>query len=62
MTYFSPAPLEMVAMTTSRIYLMINLIDITRLVMANFAIKLAKNLNFCASWLVMKHRKGRSKL
>ena len=25
-------------------------------------IKLAKNLNFCANWLIVKDRKGRSKL
>ena len=27
-----------------------------------YVIKLAKNLNFCANRLVVKHRKGRSKL
>ena len=43
---FSPSfmtePLEMVALTTSRIYLMIYIIDITN-------IDKAKSLNFCAN-------------
>ena len=53
---FLLAPLKMVALTTSRIYL----VDITHI--DKNVIKLAKNSNFCANWLVVKHRKGRSKL
>ena len=53
--FFMTAPLAMVALTTSRIYLMIYL-KILQL------IKLAKNLKFRANRLVVKHRKGRSKL
>ena len=30
--------------------------------MTKYVIKLAKNLNFCANWLVLKHRKVWSKL
>ena len=43
---FMTVPFEMVAMTTSRIYLMIYLIDITNI--DKYVMKLAKNLNFCA--------------
>ena len=58
---FLTAHLEIVALTTSRIYLMIYLIDITNIY--KYVIKLAnKNINFCANWFVVKHMKGRSKL
>ena len=40
---FLNAPLEMVALTTAWIYLMIYLIDITNID------KMAKNFNFCAN-------------
>ena len=50
------APSEMVAWTTSQIYLMIYLLDIKNIV--KYVIKLATNLNFCANWLIVKHRKG----
>ena len=67
MTYlkFCPAlPLKIAALTTSRIYLFFfYLIDtsITH-IEKKYVIKLAKNLNFCANRLVVKHRQGRSKL
>ena len=35
-------------------------LDITQI--GKYVIKLAKNLNFCAKWLVVKHRKGWGKL
>ena len=63
MTYkysFPLAPFKMVALTPSWINLMIYLIDITHI--EKYVIKLAKKLNFCAIWLVVKHRKGRGKL
>ena len=52
MTYleFSRAPLEMVALTTSQINIMIYLIDITNMD------------KICANGLVVKNMKGRSKL
>ena len=52
MTYleFSRAPLEMVALTTSQINIMIYFIDITNIDKT------------CANGLVVKHMKGRSKL
>ena len=31
-------------------------------ILTKYVIKLAKNLNFCANGLVVKHRKGRSEL
>ena len=40
-------PLEMVALTTSRIYLMIYFVDITNI--DKYAINVAKSLNFCAN-------------
>ena len=54
------APLEMVALTTLQIYLMIYLIYILQVSTKN-VIKLAKKLSFCANCLVVKHMKGRSK-
>ena len=48
--------LEMVALTTSRIYSK----DIQ--ILTNYVMKLAKNLNFYANSLVVKHSKERSKL
>ena len=44
---FMTAPLELVALITSRIYLMIYLIDITNI--DKVCDKLAKNFNFCAN-------------
>ena len=44
------APLEMVALTTSCIYLMIYLIDTTN-IDKTYVMKLAKNLNLQAGWL-----------
>ena len=55
------APLKMDALTTSGIYLMINLIDITNIDKICM-IKLPQNLTFLELELFVKHRIGRSKL
>ena len=60
---FTTAPSEMVALTTSRIYLMVYLIEIVQ-ILTKYVIKLAqKKKNFSMQTiLVVKHWKGRSKL
>ena len=59
-SFFMTSPLEMVALTTSRIYVMIYLKILQ--ILPKYVIKMAKTLNFFANWLVRKHMKGRSKL
>ena len=49
-------PLEMVALTTSRIYLIVYLIDITNI--DKICDKLAKHLNFCATDLLWSTCRG----
>ena len=54
---FLTDPLKIVALTA----LITDLLNSLQ-ILIKYVIKLAKNFNFCANGLVVKHRKGRSEL